>query len=395
MNQKGGLFIKSNNTPEQAFHFFIDNCNTIEILKNSITSWSGAIFICTLKESIESPYELLRYSNARAIKSPVHKIIVKLVAIDDEGTKEWSGNGFTKRIEEKYAFTKEANVQTSIFLKTITHLNPICPAPVFASVIKSPKSEFIITTMKTKCAGQTLDILLDFETNIKNGTIPALGILAMEIADGYMPMSDCYNHLPREDVLLYENMARLKILDLAIKTGYSQNDFHMGNILVNPNVSGYYKKLNPRNDDSNNILGNILIIDFGFSSKLPNDLINEIKNLVSQNKYIDALHLFYDLKRPDGGSLNYLPAYGWLYFLYDKFKKKQIKLTKSDEKNKTLSDLKMAEQNAIQEMPTYTYDKTSDKLFEGISLHALETREYTKTKKRKSRSRSNSRSRSK
>jgi hypothetical protein len=43
------------------------------------------VFECTLKEGVESPYEMIRSNN---FKSPVKKIIVKLVGFDSVGREE-------------------------------------------------------------------------------------------------------------------------------------------------------------------------------------------------------------------------------------------------------------------------------------------------------------------
>ena len=79
-----------------------------------------------------------------------------------------------------------------------------------------------------------------------------------------------------EDLYIYEwceQMAKLQILNLALKTGYSQNDFHRANLLIDPNYEGMYKGLR----------GKVLIIDFGLASgSNPGDvnLLNELMNSV-------------------------------------------------------------------------------------------------------------------
>jgi hypothetical protein len=402
------MFIKTDKTPEQAFLFFIENCSSIKILEGSVRSGSGVLFVCTLNSNVTSPYEMLRHSSLKPARSPVKKIIVKLVVIGSEGEwnvmdkvgEEWKEptfiNQIKKKIETKSDFLNEAAIQTSVFLKTVTHLNPLCPAPVYSSIKTESSAGLVIDKMKIHCNREDsgLNMLLNLErvlhlftqksptsskvfsetaalssTSSKNLSNPNtksiiktrgpanLGIFAMEFADGYIPLSDCYNKLPKPDVLRFENMARLKLLDLASITGYSHNDFHAGNMMVNPSASGYYA----------GILGNMLIIDFGFARKLPKPVITKIKTYVHQQKYINALRAFRKLKRPDGALLNEENTpYAWFYFLYNKFTKKRVKLSDSDAlaKNDDLFELKRAEIIEMVKRPTYFYDRSRDQLFE-------------------------------
>jgi hypothetical protein len=99
-------------------------------------------------------------------------------------------------------------------------------------------------------------------------------------------------------------MAKLQILKLALKTGYSQNDFHRANLLVDPNYRGMYKGLP----------GKVLIIDFGLSSKITPENLVEIKKLAHDKKYQEALRIFKSFVRSDGLSISQYPVYyGWLY----------------------------------------------------------------------------------
>jgi hypothetical protein len=135
-----------------------------------------------------------------------------------------------------------------------------------------------------------------------------IGVLGMEIATGYIPLYELYNLVKTDTELSYyewtEQMAKLQILDLALKTGYSQNDFHRGNLLINPNYEGFYKGLT----------GKILIIDFGFALKLKPDILSELKDNYKNGEYQQALNIFKSLERSDGLKISNYPAYyGWLY----------------------------------------------------------------------------------
>ena len=72
-----------------------------------------------------------------------------------------------------------------------------------------------------------ISMLDDFIKNIIDGIIPFLGILGMEMANGYHTLKNIYSDpvIDERTIKQYENMARLRILDMVIKTGYSQNDY--------------------------------------------------------------------------------------------------------------------------------------------------------------------------
>ena len=320
--QKGGVLIKTN--PEAAINFFIENCSKINWLRETANSASGVIFECILKEGVVSPYEMIRSTN---FKSPVKKILIKIVGIRSEVRGEYDDDVWTvpfktvspplavKNLEKEETFTKEINVQTDIFLKTISYLNPLCPAPIYAS-IKKDKANAIEFMSKLKIPDEhglfsnaTNRLITVIIEKITDGSIPYLGVLGMEIADGYETFFDFYSRgSMRDNIRTYENMIRLKNLELALKTGYSQGDFHTGNMLVNPSVTGYYS----------GIPGNALIIDFGYANKIPSEKLQEIKQLVSENKFAEALKIFNTLVRSDNLPLSENPeVYGWLSYNFD------------------------------------------------------------------------------
>ena len=320
--QKGGVLIKTN--PEEAINFFIENCSKINWLRETANSASGVIFECILKEGVVSPYEMIRSTD---FKSSVKKILIKIVGIRSEVRGEYDDDTWSvpfktvspplgiKNLEKEETFTREINIQTDIFLKTISYLNPLCPAPIYAS-IKKDKANAIEFMSKLKMPDEyglfsnaTNRLITVIIEKITSGSIPYLGILGMEIADGYETFFDLYSRgSMRDNIRTYENMIRLKNLELALKTGYSQGDFHTGNMLLNSSVSGYYS----------GIPGNALIIDFGYANKIPSEKLQEIKQLVSENKFAEALKIFNTLVRSDNLPLSKNPeVYGWLSYNFD------------------------------------------------------------------------------
>ena len=134
-----------------------------------------------------------------------------------------------------------------------------------------------------------------------------LGVFGMEIDSNYMTLHEIetYNETDEDihEYMWFEQMAKLQVLKLAVQTGYSHNDFHRSNLLIDPNYEGMYHKVN----------GKALIIDFGFATKLSPANIKVMKELYSKNKFSEALKIFKGLARPDGIFINDHPNYWWLY----------------------------------------------------------------------------------
>jgi hypothetical protein len=330
--QRGGLIIKRRKPAKQAFDEFLSN-SVISVLTNTVTSGSGVIYKCQLNSHIESPYLTLR----RPHKS-VNQIIVKLVFVGPEKS-SWNGKSFlnAKEIEPIANFQEEIDIQKEIFSKTKGNFDPICPGLVHHDVIQHPlEAVRFLEEIKARSSSDemTLSTLDDFISNIGENW---LGIIGMEMAEGYVPLDKLYSD-PRYRV--YENMARLRILELAIKTDYSENDFNVGNILVNPSLTGYYK----------DIPGHVLIIDYGWASKITNanGELDQIKQLFHEGKYVEAIRVFKTLRKRNGSILDYSFIYNWAYFQYDKLKgktipKKQYKNPAFIEKhNHDLQELKIA-----------------------------------------------------
>jgi hypothetical protein len=226
----------------------------------------------------------------------------------------------------------------------------LCPAPIYAS-IKKDKANAIEFMSKLKIPDEhglfsnaTNRLITVIIEKITDSSIPYLGVLGMEIADGYETFYDFYSRgSMRDNIRTYENMIRLKNLELALKTGYSQGDFHTGNMLVNPSVTGYYS----------GIPGNALIIDFGYANKIPSEKLQEIKHLVSENKFAEALKIFNTLVRSDNLPLSENPeVYGWLSYNFDNVTSLGVVYDMPHElaeENVKLLALKQAEETATDE----------------------------------------------
>ena len=333
----------------EAFPYFIHNSN-IELLTDSGSF--GIILKASFNKNLKSPYEMFGTDD---FKEPVHNLLVKLVVLSkyklDDDDNYWSYlNGQTKHIDLEENFIKEVNVQTDIFFKTMQYLEPLCPAPVYSSIMndKIMMENFINYLRKKSTDSYTKKVFDKINSNIIYDRIPSLGILGMEIANNFDTMANFYytcEKNPDPSSINYyewcEQMGKLQILDLALKTGYSHNDFHRGNLLVNPVYEGFYSGLN----------GKILLIDFGFVTKLSNDDLNTIRENYKEGEYSEALKVFENLSRSDGLLIEEYPTfYGWLYNNDESFQKRPMLIKKTDvEYDKMINELKQREEVAIDE----------------------------------------------
>jgi len=328
--QTGGVTLKPNYNSESAFNYFLNN-SIIDVLPGTIKSASGVIFSCKLNDSIVSPYIVSRRSD---FGKDVREIIIKLVAVDsvESATKKtWSGESFSpiqKYIENKSSFNKEISIQKEVFEKTIA--DPACPAIMYSDIKnKNDAIAFLSINNFSTATKDTTNIIGDFKKHILDNTIPLLGIIGMEIADGYITLRNLYeSKIDEETIRRFENMARLRILDMTIKTGYNQNDFNVDNVLINPHAIGYYV----------DIPGHVIIIDFGLALPITSEQNNILTDLSNEKNYIEALTFIGNLTP----QLTFISIYGWLYFRYDKYKNKAKKQATKVEQDR-LNDVKESE----------------------------------------------------
>ena len=352
--QKGGILLKME--ASKAFDFFV-NHSKIELFTN--TGSYGIILQATLHDNVESPYEMFGPNDFKDFKQPVKYILIKLVSLnpdkDEEEEEEWYLEGKSKQTDSTDNFIKEVNVQTDIFFKTMEYLQPLCPAPVFSEIMtdKSKMENFLITLKNNTSEQKTKKIFDEMIENIVWRSIPSLGVFGMEIAGGYYTMQMYYNICKKKNEFAHyescEQMAKLQILNLALKTGYSQNDFHMSNLLVNPNYEGFYKDLK----------GKVLIIDFGLASKLSSDNLNQIRENYQKENYSEALKTFETLKRSDGAIIKEYPTYyGWIYNNAESFTKRDKLERRSDsEYDEKMHELLEKEEEATDERIKYFDEK--------------------------------------
>lgn len=352
-NQRGGIILETD--PESALNNFIEN-SSIQYFGEGV---NGIILRAELTTHGISPYKQLRSAN---YGEPVEQILIKLsYVISDEDYKIYDEyenydkeiksttplvpssllttldminenrieehNKFktdlSKIVQENSNFIKEVYIQTDIFLKTITYLEPICPAPVYGDVKDNAQSIELLNKMIIQIGDDTITkkLLEKILANFNSYNHLSLGILGMEVAKNFYTLrvlgnaslqgrlSDPINVISSlEHYHRYENMCRLQLINLAIKTGYAHGDFHQSNMMVDIMYKGEYKGL----------YGKVLLIDFGYASKIPTDILEEIKEHAKNNEYIQILNILYNLPRSDGVKLSDYPKlFAWIANKYN------------------------------------------------------------------------------
>ena len=380
---KGGLYIKKDYTIDTAFRHFIKNSNISYLSKGSF----GIILKCTLNDGIESPYENLRtiYKGKE-----VRMILIKFLALHYNKDFTIGPNGLIGSVSIKN-FEDEVKMQTEIFNKTIDHLDPICPSIIYSKYVNRKLDDnhhkemikllvIIKKKIKDKDVNKLFKELFDeLYTYMDKSNNYSFGLIGMEMMDDYEQLYDVLDNkeISDSDKINYECIARLRLIELAVKTGYSHNDYHRSNILVNPNATGYYGEKK----------GHVLLIDFGYTKKIPKDILNEILDSYDENKFNEILDIFYTDKRlsntfPSGSGkydfIDYPDLYGWIIFENDILHPTYIKKTNDyilylkDEYEEYEENV---EHSGLQDKKVFTYGEIEEKTEEVKPTEQLPSRE--------------------
>lgn len=304
---KGGLLIKPKYTEDTAFDYFISNSDISVFDSGS----SGIILKCVLHNVNKSPYEMIRTGSISSINKNVKTILIKLSLIK-HNIHDYT---FTFKFKDEYnkiidtviknvateaEFIKEVDIQRDIFEKTKKFNNPICPCIIYSKHLKTKDEDDIVLLKKI------IDKLNEYNKKIMNDNVLnayktdkniTIGLIGMEIAERYKPLCLITDELedkkenPKYDLIQlkylkhkYECMAKLKYIEMVIKTGYSHNDFHDCNFLINT-----------KDKVSFNVPGNIMILDFGDALKIDEITMERIKLLYKNNKFTGILNELYKM----------------------------------------------------------------------------------------------------
>jgi len=354
--QHGGILI--DRPAKEAFDFFILN-SAFSLL--TLNGAFGCVLVATLDATIpdvQSPY---RSFNSQRYNMPVRKILIKLAALtftDQIVDMPWTFKSTDdKRTGSAKQFENEINIQTDIYFKTMNYLEPLCPANIYGEINNKADSISKLDIIIARVRDARHPYLRRYIENLRydihavgdvvvNGIAHVLdivlGVIGMEIGENfkntiYDTIGDRVRIMTTEEIIMCANIARYELLQMAILTGYAHNDYHIDNLLYDRNYTNYF----------DTITGKVMIIDFGFSSKIPTNKLSRIKGLIKTNNYYDALSLLYiNTHRSDGLMLDSEPDfYGWI--INDSYLKLGLGSQSPVEIDEALEDLNIAHEAKI------------------------------------------------
>jgi hypothetical protein len=267
--------------------------------------WKNNLSILLYKNTSINDIENSTYisTNVDTYGSKISTLLLKLIFIknddddDDDHDQVYINIGATS-LKINLATTAESyeeiNIQKCIYSKTNDYLEPICPAIVFDELLVSEaKQHFLSNILNYASTRDTHNLIVDIMAKMSDFNIC---IFAMEFADDY-------EILQNNDPYIYKEMSMFLLLELALKTGYSHADFHIGNIMINKTSESYF---------NHSIIGKPLLIDFGFSVKISQPMKRLIQDLCNMDKYTKALNILCKIPRKDGTRVTQYPShYGW------------------------------------------------------------------------------------
>jgi len=334
--QYGGVFIKG--TPEAAFDHFVSK----SIVERISTGRSGSVFRLTYTDDpAKSPYTS---SSVYTWMEPVTSIAVKIMAVSNTGQDVWRIRpNEEKDVESIDDFLREVLYHTDIFLKSASELQQLTPAPLFAKVIyeKTDNLQFIHklrrsidTNVSSMMQENTNKEIMGFVNAINEDRITSLGIIVMELAcrdDDFLSLS--LFRIVGYDIR--KDLARLQIINMAIKTGYLHLDFHTGNIFI--------RRMGSKGTD-------VYIIDFGRCIKLPEPIRRKIEALFEAGRYRELLDEFRNFEDRDGDPMSDWATkqsyygYEWFWDPYEDMADAVKELEQSyQEKRKAMKKINLSE----------------------------------------------------
>jgi hypothetical protein len=298
---KGGLFLNQSANSELLFNIFLNNTKKIDYIADGA---NGIIYKLTVPEKFRSGYT---YIDPNYYGEPVREIALKICVLENK---------------DLHDFKREVNIQTDIFKKSIAFLQPICPAILFSKILnEKEKRELIHKMLKINSSIRShklpfKDTKIDITQLITDNKL-RLGIIAMEFENDYKRLFDFIKSetISREMKIKYINYSLYIILKLALETGYSQADFHTGNIMIHPTMDYFSEKS-----------GRPLILDFGYSVKIPSYSMRKIQLSIRNGDYITALKWICGVKRSDNSTItkeSWNSYYGWVCRDWDLIKRKE------------------------------------------------------------------------
>jgi hypothetical protein len=333
-SKKGGSGLYLNANDKDAFHHFLNN-STSKYFKQGA---NGVTFKLTLNPTITSNYLSLDASN---YSQPVTTMLVKVCFLSPiEQFLEINNNQL--RTSQKSDFYEEVNIQTDAYLKTMQYLQPITPAIVYAEILDAtnpilnmlniPDISFVELT-----TGNLVSVNKDSMKMLTNSGIQ-IGVIAMEIMKDPVSLHSC-----TQDKAMYDSYyikACHSLIEFVMQTGYNHGDFHGANMLLDINVTDYYK----------NRRGVVKIIDFGYAEKLPRAKYQILKQMYQKKEYVRFLNSLCAIRRKDNYNMHDYDLYLYTCLIKSPLTGTNITNKEKAKLNEQIAGLYEAREIAISEL---------------------------------------------
>jgi hypothetical protein len=269
------------------FTTFVEHATLHRISRGSF----GVTFSLEIPSEEYSPY---RFLDTTDFQQPVRKLIVKLCLLKKriDSTTLHQGYFPLQVYPVTYAsFQEEVNIQTNVFFKTMTYMDPVCPAIIFASM---KSNDFLLQTFQRKLPADL--VLKELQRCLHENKASDVGIIAMEMADGYRTGSALFHTLEKNTIrnqllfMYYHCMIRF-----IIETGYIHGDHHFGNVMMKPSSSSTVEA--------------VMLIDFGLSYPLEKNDRRMFQQWYDDGDYYRFLDAICQYKRKDGVDMNGISMY--------------------------------------------------------------------------------------
>jgi hypothetical protein len=353
-NQKGGLMLpyKNQDHSKQVFNEFLSNSIRIEMVSKGSYSLT---FKVILPEAIPSDFVSKDYKEISPSKNfgePIQCILVKIALIYDtnEAKKQfmlkyphlkhgrqnnksddgigyiftYNKSAFEIKTINPSEFQNEINVQTDIYMKTIQYLQPLCPGIVYADILEGMPASTFLDMFSSKATPDLLPIINKLISILRNPGPYAkmnlnLGVIGMQFVSNSKTLASYITDktFPDEQKQSFLTMGMYALLTLALDTGYNHNDFHYGNIMIENNDTYFYKLEGGHNFVDNYVDGRkqrAIIIDFGRATKIPQEVMNIIRERVEKGQFKEALECLCNPKTANQfvRDKKYSLYYGWI-----------------------------------------------------------------------------------
>jgi len=307
--QKGGLQI-NNLTAKDAFEHFISN-SKISLLSNGSF---GLTFVAKLNPGVQTNYKHLLWYK---FDEPVDIILFKLCCLYNKDAGEpYEEIDITINNKQRYLgcvdvkeFEKEVNIQTDIYFKSLSYLQPYCPGIVYANkyTLNSNTQNLLNIIANNMTNESNTKLIKSIQSAFIGKDFSGIGLIGMEFLEGYNTLYRQKQLTPKMDI--YNSLVAIYLLiKVAVDTGYTHGDFHENNILINVNDTGYFHQANLNNV----FFGTPMLIDFGLSKKISPENQKDIKDFYEKKDWQSIMVMLCNLGRSDGLNLYKYEVYDWI-----------------------------------------------------------------------------------